>query len=119
MYAEWGKEGGEIMYETQRQDKAGQVSGEVAGTGKEDCGEGVANGPICKTHDETQQCNTVVCTDCGIDIEAAGQDVQHIGERTFCEDCWRERHEEEERNAIEERRFQDNLVYGMSLEIAG
>ncbi len=59
------------MYETQRQDKAGQVSGEVAGTGKEDCGEGIANGPICKTHDETQQCNTVVCTDCGIDIEAA------------------------------------------------
>jgi len=107
------------MYETQRQDKAGQVSGEVAGTGKEDCGEGIANGPVCKTHDETQQCNTVVCTDCGIDIEAAGQDVQHIGERTFCEDCWRERHEEEERNAIEERRFQDNLVYGMSLEIAG
>jgi len=107
------------MYEAQRQDKGRPVSGKIAGTGKENCSERIENGPVCKTHDEKQQCDTVICTDCGIDIEAAGQDVQHVGKRAFCEDCWWERHEEEERNAIEERRFQDNLVYGMSLEIAG
>ncbi len=60
-----------------------------------------------------------ICSDCGIVIEDAGQDVQYIGKRTFCEDCYWERYHEAQEMKAEMRTEEDMLRQEMENGVVG
>jgi predicted RNA-binding Zn-ribbon protein involved in translation (DUF1610 family) len=59
------------------------------------------------------------CTDCGIDILAAGQEVKRIGKQTFCEDCWWERYHEAREYQEDMKKEESIMRQEMSQEVAG
>ena len=53
------------------------------------------------------------CTDCGIDIEGAGQEVKYIAGKPYCEDCFDYRVDRELEDARDIKAEQDLLRRGL------
>jgi hypothetical protein len=60
-----------------------------------------------------------ICSDCGIVIEDAGQEVKYLDKKTFCEDCYWERYHEAQEMKAEMRQEEDLLRRDMASEIGG